>query len=67
MTCNHPRNQLIGTASGVKCRACGRVMSAEEWLAMLHPPDERTAEDATQTTTPPQPKARGRRKKGSST
>ena len=49
MTCNHPREKLIGTASGVQCRACGRVMAAEEWIALLHPPDAQTTEEARET------------------
>lgn len=39
MTCNHPTNMLTGTAKGVTCRACGKEMTPDEYLAHLHPPD----------------------------
>lgn len=39
MTCNHPTHMLIGTAKGVKCRACGKVFTPDEYLAHLHPSD----------------------------
>lgn len=39
MTCNHPTNMLTGTAKGVTCRACGKEMAPDEYLAHLPPPD----------------------------
>ena len=54
--CRHEQSQLVGTAEGIRCRACGKVFNSFEEL-------EREREPVSENREPVSEKPKNRRKK----
>ena len=47
--CKHPLEQLMGTADGIVCRACGAVFKDFAEIEALNKPEEEKSAEAAET------------------